>query len=338
MPTDPEQTRQMYRRTGVLQGIGNDYFWIDGVASERWDSLYPESCTGPDTVAPAHIKAREVCPQPGELPWDVLENALKAGWRLAGVHICGSESARAFFRMVDRAREANGMTMEDVRQLKMTGEHCDVIGKSPEMIQQLKDYGIMLSCGPDIIAREAPKWIADYGPQMNDFFLPFKTWIESDVQLVGQHWGSGADRVGTGDFRPPFYQPWISVTRRFDGTVWQPEERIDRVHALKMFTRWAAEYVRKPDELGSLEVGKFADLLIIDRDYFTIPVDDILKIHPLMTMVGGKMIVLNDALASDFGVEPVGPDYDFKDEDVEHIGKPLSEIARIFEERQRGGM
>ena len=80
----------------MLQGIGNDLFWFDGVASERFDSTYPESCTGPDLQAPAHIKAREVCPKPGDLPWDVLENAMKSGWRLAGVHICGSESARAF--------------------------------------------------------------------------------------------------------------------------------------------------------------------------------------------------------------------------------------------------
>ncbi len=123
MPTDPQQTRQIYRRTGVLQGIGDDYLWIDGVASERWDSLYPESCTGPDTIAPPHIKAREVCPAPGELPWDTLENAAKAGWRLAGVHMCGSESARAFFTMIDRARAVNGWSMQQVRDLRMTGEH-----------------------------------------------------------------------------------------------------------------------------------------------------------------------------------------------------------------------
>ncbi len=337
MPTDPQQTRQMYRRTGVLQGIGNDYFWIDGVASERWDSLYPESCTGPDTTAPPHIKARETCPKPGDLHWDTLENALKAGWRLAGVHICGSESARAFFTMIDRARQANGMSLEEVRQLKMTGEHCDLIGKSPEIIQKLKDYGIMLSCGPDIIVREAPKWVEDYGPQINDFFLPFKTWIESDVQLVGQHWGSRADQVGTSNFRPPFFQTWIAVTRKYDGQVWQPEERIDRVHALKMFTRWAAVYVRKPDSVGSLEVGKFADLLIIDRDYFTVPVDDILKVRPLMTMVGGRMIVLQESLATDFGIQRVGPDYTFKDEDVEHIGWPLVDIAKRFEGRYGTG-
>ena len=94
-----------------------------------------------------------------------------------------------------------------------------------------------------------------------------------------------------------------------------------------MFTSWAAEYVTKPDELGSLEVGKFADLLVIDRDYFTIPVDDILKIRPLMTMVGGKMIVLQESLARDLGLQAVGPPYDFNDEDVEHIGKPRRRVG-----------
>jgi hypothetical protein len=44
-----------------------------------------------------------------------------------------------------------------------------------------------------------------------------------------------------------------------------------------------------------------------------------------MTMVGGKVIVLQESLAKDFGVEPVGPAYTFKDADVEHLGKPLAE-------------
>ena len=328
MPTDPQQTRQIYRRTGVLQGIGDDYLWIDGVASERWDSIYPESCTGPDTVAPAHIKAREVCPKPGDLPWDVLENAMKAGWRLSGVHMCGSESARAFFRMIDSARAVNGWTMEEVRQLAMTGEHCDVVGKQPDIIQGLIDYGIILSCGPDLL-REAPDWVRDYGPQMNDFVLPFKTWIDSGVKLVGQHYGRASSVPGTLSFTPPFFMLWQAVTRKYDGTIWQPDERIDRVHALKMYTIWPTEYV-KNDNIGSLEVGKFADFLVIDRDYLTIPVDDILKVHPLMTMVGGKLIVLQESLARDFGLQAVGPHYDFTDDDVVHIGLPLVEIAAKY--------
>jgi predicted amidohydrolase YtcJ len=329
MPTDPQATRQIYRRTGVLQGIGDDYFWFDGVASERWDSIYPESCTGPDTVAPPHIKAREVCPVPGELPWDVLENAVKSGWRLAGVHIAGSEAARAYFKMVDRAREVNGWSMEDVRSMRLTGEHCNVVGQVPDVIQGLKDYGIILSCGPNYL-HDVRDWIKDYGPQIEPFILPFQTWIDSGVKLVGQHFAASATRQGTQRFQPPFYMPWLSVTRKYDGEVWQPKERLHRVHALKMFTNWAAEYVLKEDKIGSLEEGKYADLLVIDRDYFTVPVDEILRIRPLMTMVGGKMIVLQESLANDFGVEAVGPSYDFSEEDVEHLGKPVSEIAKKF--------
>ena len=305
LPTDPQQTRQIYRRTGVLQGIGDDYLWIDGVASERWDSRYPESCTGADTVAPAHIKAREVCPVPGELPWDTLQNAAAAGWRLAGIHMCGSESTRAFFRMIDMARKINGWTMQQVRDMRMTGEHCNLIGKDPEMIRQLKEYGLILSCGPDLVS-ESPAWIRDYGDEIQPFILPFKTWIESGVKLVGQHYGS----------TPPFNKLWQAVTRKFDGVVWQPEERIDRVHALKMWTSWASEYVLKEDKLGTLEEGKFADLIILDRDYFTVPVDDLLKIRVPMTMVGGKIMQLQASLASEFGVDSIGPVYDFSDEEV----------------------
>ncbi len=305
LPTDPQQTRQIYRRTGVLQGIGDDYLWIDGVASERWDSRYPESCTGADTVAPAHIKAREICPVPGELPWDTLQNAAAAGWRLAGIHICGSESARAFFRMIDMAREVNGWTMQQVRDMRLTGEHCNLIGKDPEMIKQLVDYGIILSCDPNLID-ESPAWIRDYGEQIEPFMLPFKTWIESGVKLVGQSYGR----------TPPMNKLWQAITRKFDGIVWQPDERIDRVHALKMWTSWAADYVTKPDQLGTLEVGKFADLVVLDRDYFTIPVDDILKIRTPMTLVGGKIVQLQASLAQEFGVDPVGPVYEFTDEEA----------------------
>lgn len=327
MPTDPAQTRQMYRRTGVLQGIGNDFLWIDGVASERWDSIYPESCTGPDTQAPPHIKAREVCPQPGDLMWDTLENALKSGWRLAGVHMCGSEAARSYFKMIDRARADNNMSMEDIRNLNMTSEHCNLVGKQPDIIQGLKDYGITISCGPSRIS-ESPSWVTDYGPQINDFILPLKTWIESGVKVVGQHYGGGAFRRRAegsvaGGLQPPFFALWQAITRKYDGEIWQPEERIDRVWALKMWTSWASDYVMKGDKIGTLEVGKLADMIIIDRDYLTVEEDDILKIRPLMTMLDGTIGVLQQSLAQEFNMDPIGMPYSFTDDEITHIGGPL---------------
>jgi predicted amidohydrolase YtcJ len=339
MPTDPKETRQLYRRTGVLQGIGDDYFWFDGVASERWDSHHPEACTGPDTKAPAHLKERETCPKPGDLHWDTLSNAIRSGWRIKGVHTCGSESLRQFTQMIDMAIKDTSTTLEDVRNEHYALEHCDLIGKLPDVVDKLKKYGLIISCGPHYMST-FPQFIKDYGPyndpqHLKNFFLPFKTWIDSGVLLVGQHYGGGAFVGGGGEGsvgrgrQPPFYQLWVTLSRMVNGWIWVPEERIDRVRALKMWTRWAAKYMMREDKMGSLEEGKWADLVILDRDYFTIPENDILKIRPLMTMVGGNVVVLNKKLAQEWNTVPVGEQFDFEDQEVEWILKEL-QTAKVW--------
>jgi predicted amidohydrolase YtcJ len=330
MPTDPQDTREFYHRSGVLQGLGGDYLWIDGVASERWDSHYPEACVGPDAPAPAAIKARETCPKAGDLNWDVLQNAIRYGWRMTGVHMCGSESLRRMISMIDATIKEGSITLDHVREQQYAFEHCDMIGKKPEIIASLKKYNFILSCGPDYI-NSSRDWQKGYGattPDIQAAMEPFNTWIHAGVSLVGQHFGGGAiagAEGGGNSYQPPFYMLWMATTRQYDGKVWQPDERIDRVHAMKMWTRWAANYVRKPQQLGSLETGKLADLVILDRDYFTIPVDEILKIRPLMTMVGGRMVNLNAVQAKDWGVPEIGMQFHFDDAQVAWIGKAFTE-------------
>ena len=46
----------------------------------------------------------------------------------------------------------------------------------------------------------------------------------------------------------------------------------------------------KERDIGSLEVGKLADIVVLDRDYMTIPADDIFNIQPVLTMVGGRVV------------------------------------------------
>jgi predicted amidohydrolase YtcJ len=65
---------------------------------------------------------------------------------------------------------------------------------------------------------------------------------------------------------------------------------ISREDALIAHTRKNAYFVFQENNLGSIQPGKLADLVALDRDYLTIPADQIRDIKPVLTMVGGKIV------------------------------------------------
>ena len=91
-----------------------------------------------------------------------------------------------------------------------------------------------------------------------------------------------------------------------DDMVYGPGERTDRMIQLKAITRWGAYYLLKEDVLGTLEPGKFADFVVLDKDYLTVPENEIPNLQVLMTVVGGRTIHLTSGLANDIGMQPVG--------------------------------
>ena len=85
----------------------------------------------------------------------------------------------------------------------------------------------------------------------------------------------------------------VLVTRRTqDGRVFGARESIDRSTALLMMTRWGADYVLREKELGSLEVGKLADLAVLDKNPLdpNISNEDLSEIKVLATIIGGKVV------------------------------------------------
>ena len=113
-----------------------------------------------------------------------------------------------------------------------------------------------------------------------------------------------------------------AITRRNNrGDIVAPEEAIDRETVLKMITIYPAYYVMREEEIGSLEVGKLADFVVFNKDYLTVPVDDLPTVFPLMTVVGGKTVILREEFATELGEEPVGPQIDFVFEEEYNQGE-----------------
>jgi len=75
-----------------------------------------------------------------------------------------------------------------------------------------------------------------------------------------------------------------------DIVKYESNEVITREEALIAHTRSNAYLLHMEDKLGTLEAGKLADLVVLDRDYMTVPIDDLYKVVPVMTMVDGKVV------------------------------------------------
>ena len=69
-----------------------------------------------------------------------------------------------------------------------------------------------------------------------------------------------------------------------------PSEAVDRVTALKMTTTWASYYILAEDTLGTLEPGKYADFAVLEKDYFTVPIEEIRDMNVIMTGLGGQIV------------------------------------------------
>ena len=69
-----------------------------------------------------------------------------------------------------------------------------------------------------------------------------------------------------------------------------PGQHLTRQEALRLFTRGNSWFLRMEDKIGSIEEGKLADLVVLNSDYFQVRDEDIKKIRPVMTVVGGKIV------------------------------------------------
>jgi predicted amidohydrolase YtcJ len=111
------------------------------------------------------------------------------------------------------------------------------------------------------------------------------------IQASGITWGFGSDGSRANQILPFETLGWAVTGEMVGGRrALRPEQTIGREDALIAHTRKNAFLVFQENNLGSIQPGKLADLLVLDRDYLTVPADQIKDITPVMTMIGGRIV------------------------------------------------
>ena len=168
-----------------------------------------------------------------------------------------------------------------VRNLRWALIHLDQL--TPAQMERMKKLGMSAGVQPrstimgGIFHRVHSKALADATP-------PFRA-----IQDSGIMWGLGTDAFEVNQYRP-FTTLSFAVTGKMVGGEVVNTQTIGREDALIAHTRSNAYFMSQENNLGSIASGKLADLVVLDRDYLTVPADQIKDIQPVMTLVGGKIV------------------------------------------------
>jgi predicted amidohydrolase YtcJ len=264
--------------------------WIDSVKLYQGDDMYRHNGAGEMLVFSAADFEDFLQPRP-DLP-ENMEADLEKVVRLLvenrwpfRLHATYNESITRFlnvFEKVNRDIPFNG--------LPWIFDHAETIDENN--IERVK----MLGGGIAIQSRMAyqGEYFTDrYGSAAAESTPPIKKMLEMDVPVGG---GSDATRVGS--YNPWVSMYWLTVGKTVGGLQLYTDTRLDRNVALELYTKGSAWFSQEQQKKGDIQVGMFADMAVLDKDYFTVEDEDIKNIEAEMTVVDGKIVYAKGEFSS----------------------------------------
>jgi predicted amidohydrolase YtcJ len=155
-----------------------------------------------------------------------------------------------------------------------------------DQIARFKQMGIMVTTYSAVdFSKGAETYVKCFDdPEIWQTSVPLRWWLDAGVEI--------AQSTDSAHFEPLFTL-WESL-RRIDGrtgkSLLTPAKTITRKEAIQMYTIYAARVLQWDDRLGSIEAGKLADFVVIDRDPLTVPVDEIRTARVLKTVISGRIV------------------------------------------------
>lgn len=223
--------------------------------------------------------AKTFTPSP-EAKTALLEFADWAALSGYSLHIHASQNSSAK-RILDVFEQVNKTT--PIARLRWVIVHIE--DASDETLRRMKALGVgyalqdRLYFAGDDYAKMRPAETLLRAP-------PIVTAMEMGIEVSG-----GTDSLAIASFNPFVSLRWLLDGKTISGaTTRGPDELPSRLDALRMYTLNSAWMTFDENERGSLEVGKLADLAVLDQDYMTVPIHDIAEIESVLTIVGGKVV------------------------------------------------
>ena len=259
-----------------MQGYGHGYLTVRSIKRQIDGALGSNGAWLLEPYADLPRSTGLALEQPESLQ-RAAELAMRHGFQV-NTHAIGDRANRETLDIYERIFKANpGKT-----DLRWRVEHAQHI--APSDVPRFKQLGVIASMQGIHAISDGP-WVATkLGAER----------ARTQSYLFRSLWDSGAIVTNGTDTPvedvnpiPSFYGTVSRVMK--DGTVFLPEQRLTRAEALKTYTLNNAYASFQEKELGSITVGKLADITVLSKDIMTVPEPEILSARVEYTIVGGKI-------------------------------------------------
>lgn len=194
------------------------------------------------------------------------------------MHISYNENITPFLDALERMDETTPLD-----GLKWSIEHAETI--TPDNIARVKRLGGGIALDPKM-ALHGDAFIKTHGREKALETPRLRALVDSGVPLA----------MTTDSFRVATYNPWVAMGwmvtgRAMSGTqVLAEHNRLSRAEALGLFTKGAAWFTDAQAEMGRVAPGYLADFALLDRDYFSVPEEEIRHVTSALTVLGGRVV------------------------------------------------
>jgi predicted amidohydrolase YtcJ len=199
----------------------------------------------------------------------------KARWRNENAQ-AGTPLSSANIEQVVATYEAMDAEF-GIKELRWGLQHADFA--TPDQLARLK----ALNCG---VSMSGFRWLNGV-PRADG--LPVGP-LFPQIIASGIHAGLHEDGVHIAPHNPWFALHYATTGLNVLGQQINPGQQISRQQALHAYTRGNAWYLNRENDLGSIETGKLADLVVLDKDYFSVSDAEMRTIRPVLTVIDGEVV------------------------------------------------